>query len=250
MQVRAVLFDLGHTLVFEAQRPEEDDVYDRVAHRVGPLLDTWGVSVRLDTKALVRDLYQAIREAEPQREALGYDVGAPLIAWGVLAAHGVKVGAKRAKTFWNTTFLGLDALGWRLYPDTLKTLRRVHSLGVPVGVVSNSPSSSEVHCPDLATMGITEELVGAFVFSADVNRVKPHPKPFRRALDLLRVEPSNTVFVGDELRTDIRGAKALGMTTVWKLNGRPRVPPVAEVDHTIDDLRELFALGLLPGSDG
>ena len=41
-------------------------------------------------------------------------------------------------------------------------------------------------------------------------------------------------------------AKALGMATVWKLNGRHEVPPAPEADFMIHNLLELFTLGLLP----
>ena len=89
----------------------------------------------------------------------------------------------------------------------------------------------------------------AFVFSADVMRPKPKPEPFQRALELLDVTAADCVFVGDVLDVDIAGAKALGMTTVWKLNGRQEVPPADEADYMIHDLWELFTLGLLPTGD-
>ena len=42
------------------------------------------------------------------------------------------------------------------------------------------------------------------------------------------------------------GAKALGMATVWKLNGRQKVAPAPAADFMIHDLWELLTLGLLP----
>ena len=250
MPIRAVLFDLGHTLVFEARKLEEKELYARIAESVRPLLQAWGVEEQMDAPALLRDLYGAIQAARRERLARGYEVDAPFITHSALAAYGVEVSVERAEAFWRATFLGFDALGWQLYPDTLDTLRRVRALGIRAGLVSNSPSSSEVHRPDLARMGITEELLAAFVFSADVKRAKPHPAPFHRALEALGVEPDSTVFVGDDLEADMRGAKALGMTTVWKLNGRHDVPPAPEADYTLHHLRELFTLGLLPEAAG
>ena len=44
------------------------------------------------------------------------------------------------------------------------------------------------------------------------------------------------------------GAKALGMATVWKLNGRQKVAPAPEADFMIHDLWELSTPGLLPKS--
>ena len=78
-------------------------------------------------------------------------------------------------------------------------------------------------------------------------RPKPRPEPFLRALDALGVAPADALFVGDELEADIRGAKALGMTTVWKLNGRHEVPPADEADFTVHDLWEIFGLAIFTG---
>ena len=53
---------------------------------------------------------------------------------------------------------------------------------------------------------------------------------------------------GEAMDADVRGAKALGMTTVWKLNGRHEVSPAAEADYTVHDLWEIFDLDILPGA--
>ena len=50
--------------------------------------------------------------------------------------------------------------------------------------------------------------------------------------------------VGDMVEMDVAGAKALGITAVWKRNGQP-LPPSADADYTIDHLGELLALPAL-----
>jgi len=61
---------------------------------------------------------------------------------------------------------------------------------------------------------------------------KPHPAIFERALAALEVEPENTLFVGDRLFEDVRGAAELGMTTVQALWYRADDhPDGAEPDH-------------------
>lgn len=246
MAVRAVVFDLGDTLLHQTHRPQVHDLYARVADRVRPLLRSWGVDERLDAMSLVRDLYRGIEASESGQREPGYQVDAPSVVRNTLAAHGVEVSPEQAQAFWNATYLGFHAWGYELYPDALETLRRLRSLGIPAGVVSNSWSGSELHTPDLASVGLTAQLIDVFVFTADVRRAKPHPEPFRRALEALAVEPCDAIFVGDSLEADIRGAKALGMTAIWKLNGRQGVSPAPEADHTIHNLREIFTLGLLP----
>lgn len=53
-----------------------------------------------------------------------------------------------------------------------------------------------------------------FTFSDEVGRSKPHPDAFLTTLKALRVTPAEAVHVGDLLRTDIAGAKAVGMRAV------------------------------------
>jgi putative hydrolase of the HAD superfamily len=52
------------------------------------------------------------------------------------------------------------------------------------------------------------------VFSSEVGKRKPHPEIFQVALAALEVAPERTLFVGDRLYEDVRGAGELGMTTV------------------------------------
>jgi FMN phosphatase YigB (HAD superfamily) len=118
-------------------------------------------------------------------------------------------------------------------------------LGVHVALVSNNWFTGDVVRSQLKGVGITSELLPVVVTSADVMRVKPDPAPFLRALEALNLAPADAAFIGDDLDADVRGAKALGMATIWKLNGRHEVPPAPEADYAIHDLWELFTLRLL-----
>jgi putative hydrolase of the HAD superfamily len=61
---------------------------------------------------------------------------------------------------------------------------------------------------------------------------KPHPAIFERALEALEVEAEHSLFVGDRLYEDVRGAAEVGMTTVQALWFRADDhPDGAEPDH-------------------
>ena len=243
MPIRAVLFDLGDTLIFRAHEPDRERLYALMAAQVDPVLRSWGVE-SLDTEALLAELFSAIEAAQPVRRSQGYEVDAAFIARGALASHGIEVSPEQAVAFWRACAVDLRAWGWQLYPDTLDTLRRVRALGLLTALVSNGWYTSDLRRPLLNDLGLSEELFDAFVLSPDLMRPKPRPEPFERALALLGVAPADAVFAGDDLDADVRGAKAAGMTTVWKLNGRHELPPAPEADFTIHDLWELFTLGL------
>jgi len=53
------------------------------------------------------------------------------------------------------------------------------------------------------------------VFSDEVGYCKPDPRVFEKALNELKVRPEEAVHVGDLLRTDVAGAKGIGMKAVW-----------------------------------
>ena len=71
----------------------------------------------------------------------------------------------------------------------------------------------------VAALGLGD-LVDAVVFAAECGdgTGKPAPSAFRAALDRLNVEPARAVFVGDDPRTDIEGAAAVGMKTIHMMN--------------------------------
>jgi putative hydrolase of the HAD superfamily len=88
--------------------------------------------------------------------------------------------------------------------------------GLKTGLVSNAFDPPELLHGDLRRMGLAERLDAA-VFSSEVGKRKPHPLIFEVALQRLGVAPDRAVFVGDSLRADIAGAKALGMTAIQAL---------------------------------
>jgi FMN phosphatase YigB (HAD superfamily) len=98
-----------------------------------------------------------------------------------------------------------------------------------------------------------KKFFNVIVISGDVNRRKPSPDIFYRALAKLNVNPCETVFVGDTLSMDVKGAKAVGMkailikrgissidipkSSVWK-PPKDNVDPIP--DKTIGNLSELL----------
>lgn len=54
----------------------------------------------------------------------------------------------------------------------------------------------------------------AFVFSDETGRAKPHPEAFHRALSSLNGTAASAVHIGDIERTDILGARGVGMRAI------------------------------------
>jgi putative hydrolase of the HAD superfamily len=106
---------------------------------------------------------------------------------------------------------------WMAIPDAATTLRTLSSAGYKLGVISNAFGTVEA---DLGAAGIcsttdrTLPRVEIIVDSHVVGIEKPDPRIFHLALDALGVGPERTVFVGDSVRCDVKGAMAAGMHAV------------------------------------
>ncbi len=73
---------------------------------------------------------------------------------------------------------------------------------------------------------------------------KPNPAPFLLCLGRLGIVPSEAVFIGDDLRIDIHGARAVGIQPVWlKHYSVTRNWPEEETSApVIDNLEQIILL--------
>lgn len=113
----------------------------------------------------------------------------------------------------------------RAMPGALEALSALHDRGLPMGVVSNTSFGQHVIRHELNKYGLADHLA-IVVASADYVVRKPNPLLFETAAALLGVPCSDIWFVGDRLDTDVAGARAAGMTTVW-LTQTTGAPPAA-----------------------
>ena len=125
-------------------------------------------------------------------------------------------------------------------PAAVPVLTALKERGLRTGLLSNTHWPRELHERWLADAGLLE-LIDVRLYTSEMTHMKPHAEAFRALLDAVGVPPVRAVFVGDRLRDDVSGARAVGMRTVH-LTGRPvegwDVVPDAEL-ATLDGLVEL-----------
>ncbi|MBW2268887.1 MAG: AAA family ATPase [Deltaproteobacteria bacterium] len=80
------------------------------------------------------------------------------------------------------------------------------------------------------------------VFSDELGVPKPDARTFRAALEPLGVPPEHALHVGDLRRTDVAGARALGMTTVRIRARHDDASDLADADHLVESHAELAEL--------
>jgi putative hydrolase of the HAD superfamily len=210
--VRAILFDLGDTLL-DFAKMDNDEIaaagsaaaYERL-QKAGCKLP----SLRRYRKANIA----SIRWALIRSKLNGREFNGLPIMW----RHALRLGAPDREQFKRD-------LGWDWYspvvpyssiePDLIETLVKFREAGLKIGIVSNTFIPGEVLDRHLELMGLLEHLP-VRIYSSEIGYRKPHPVIFYRALAAIRTKPRDTLFVGDVVKNDIVGAARLGMRTAWK----------------------------------
>jgi putative hydrolase of the HAD superfamily len=127
-----------------------------------------------------------------------------------------------------------------------ETLSRLQGQGVAIALICDTGlTPGRVVRRHLERLGLLEPL-SAQIFSDEVGIPKPHARIFRAALDALGVKPEETVHVGDLLRNDIGGARALGMRSVrirCSHDDREALPEADGVADSHAALQRLLGVG-------
>lgn len=126
--------------------------------------------------------------------------------------------------------------GARLLDDAQETVAAL-AAKYRLGVVSNYPHGPVVEAT-LERFGMRQHFE-VIVVSSDTGWMKPHPECYAPALAALPAPRSKTLMVGDDLRNDVKGAKALGLHTAWIAPNATTIDP--DVDIHLKSLAELPA---------
>jgi FMN phosphatase YigB (HAD superfamily) len=236
MTIRAVLFDLGHTLwdvrYNDALAPP---IYRRVRQRLtravpGPIPSADRLREAI-TKHWAEEEIDVLRNKRlDQRPA------ADIIAEG-LASVGIEA-SDHVLDLITDDILSPDVWGRYLEVDTLDTLRALKERGLKLGVVSNTYQRGQVLQDQLAECGALP-YIDVTVFSSEMGLRKPHPSLFETPLAELGVVPQEAIFVGDSPEADIRGAQGVGMRAVLTRQYRQESVEGVTPDRIIWRLPEL-----------
>jgi len=107
---------------------------------------------------------------------------------------------------------------WRwAQQHNIDALDRFAAAAMPLAIVSNNDGTAP---EQMRAFGVCQVgpgpyvSVAAIVDSGAVGVAKPDPAIFRPALDALGTDPSRTLYVGDMVHADVKGARAAGMPVV------------------------------------
>ena len=195
MSLKAVIFDLGLTLIRTESFPE---IYRRILARFGIPMQ-------------VEDIVQAQKETETEFDMSTYYENQRKEFWtnyNVLLLE--KLDIKE-----NTTFLAaqIDALWWdcsnvKAYPDVEPTLSGLRAKGLQIGLISNGFKQDLDNVLNELEL---EKWFDVITCIDSCNCAKPDKQIFLYTLDKLGVKADEAVFVGDSVEQDYEGAFGVGI---------------------------------------
>ena len=129
----------------------------------------------------------------------------------------------------------------KLYPEVLSVLNSLKSIGVRMGVVSNTTNPRFMKENEMKAAGL-EPFFDFAIYSSDTPYRKPHPSIFQLAIESLKLKPEEILFVGDNIRLDLVGAQNVGMKSA-RINRERKTNSVdGEPDYELHSLIDLLRI--------
>jgi putative hydrolase of the HAD superfamily len=247
MPIRAVLFDLGDTLVSYYQ---PQDFLPLLQRSLDACLRALGKE-SLSGEARRDLLHQALELSQERADLAVWPLEERLRM--LFSRHASLDGAlteRLVQIFLQPLFAAAE-----VSHDALPVLQGLRRWGIKTGIVSNTPwgSPGRLWRAELARHQLLTA-VDAVVFCQDVGWRKPHPTPFRRALELIGVAPTDAAFVGDNPVWDVEGAESAGLLPILlggrhplQMSGRAIIAPaLSDIPATIERLNSTASTGPQP----
>jgi putative hydrolase of the HAD superfamily len=238
-KIEAVIFDLGETLL-NFGRLDRAVLFDKALRRsynylkeqsqpVGSfrmyrLIHMWGIRWHLLRSWITGDDFDSLE---------------------LLKAYGQKRDFHLDPSQWEELnwrwYQGLSEVG-QVEPETAHALKELGDMGLKVGLLSNT----FVHKCCLERHLENEELLQFLperFYSYDFGYRKPDVRIFQEVAQKMNIAAERTIYVGDRVDNDVKGALAAGMLPVLKkayTNENTKIPEDTQQISTIADLPDLI----------
>lgn len=208
MRFTDLVFDLYGTLV-DIHTEENDAVWEKTAVY-------FGFHGAHYTGASLRAAFQTLLNAREAKAGQSYEcfpdipfeqVMAELFRWKGVEKDADALGFHAAQMF---RILSMDYI--RLYPKALDALAKLRKKGYRLWLLSNAQRVFTAY--ELRHLGLGEQLDGIYL-SSDYECRKPDVRFFRALLEEQQLNPAQCLMIGNDRKTDIAGAQAVGLATLY-----------------------------------
>ncbi|MGD0339298.1 MAG: TIGR02253 family HAD-type hydrolase [Bacteroidota bacterium] len=123
------------------------------------------------------------------------------------------------------------------YPHVYLTLMELLKMGLKLAVVTDAPAREA--WLRLCYLNF-HHIFDRVITYDDTGERKPNEAPFRKALELLDVQPAEALMVGDWPERDVVGAAKIGMKTAFARYGDTFKTHDSQATYDIDDVSQLI----------
>jgi len=244
MLIRAVIFDLGNTLMY----PVASDLWPEVIRRGNQDLMEYlcNLDILTDCDSFVDEFNQRLHQYYDERDKLMIETSTFQVLKELLKEKGYTDVSDAVIRGSLDAHYAVTQKNWQLEEDAIACLNALQEQNYQMGIVSNAGDHRDV-LQLLERFNLTPYFE-FIVTSAGCGYRKPHPKIFQLALEKANARGDEVVMVGDTLNADILGANRIGMYSIW-ITRRAILPPeAAEGDELpIKPKATIKSLGELPG---
>ncbi len=206
---RAVIFDLGGTLMYEREASQPVNAQGDEALTL--YLREQGLELNLSTFPL--EFRKRLDKYFKQRQKDLFETTYSFVLRDVLSSKGYDdISDEIVRNALDRLF-AVTQKNWVLEDDALSTLKKLEENGYRMGLISNAGDDKDVQ--QLIQKFRISRFFDFALTSAACSYRKPHPRIFEMALSNWYFLPSEAVMVGDNLTADIKGAKDAGLFGVW-----------------------------------
>jgi len=231
---QAVTFDCWNTLL------QEDDWVAAHARRVDSVVRAVARSRTIERSEAGR-AFDTAWERHMDQWRVGIASGARDVAYDVLRTLDVEADSTRLDPLVHDFQHASHSARVLPVDGALDLLEALAGEGVRCGLICDTGlTPGYVVRQHLMRLGLLPHLE-VQIFSDEAGVPKPDPRVFRAALQTLGVSPDRAVHVGDLRRTDVRGARAIGMGTVRIRSCYDDLSSLPEADRVVDDHDSLRA---------
>jgi putative hydrolase of the HAD superfamily len=200
VRIRAIVFDVGGTLIYPADPVGE--TYARFARAHG---------VKLPAEATTTAFREAMKCSTPRAKGTIPNDGNDRAWWKQVVTRSMHENAfadpAAFDAFFEDVYLHFaKAEAWGIYPEVLEVLEALRDHPVDLVVLSNW--DARLHTV-LDGCGLGEYLNRRFI-SAELGWEKPDPAIYRHVAEILRLSPGSLLSVGDDSKNDVEGPRKAG----------------------------------------
>jgi HAD superfamily hydrolase (TIGR01549 family) len=239
----AVTFDLWQTLIFEFDGSATSFTRRKIRAEYGErALSEFGETVGRETiERKLAELSREITSGHDQGFDRHYEDWVRLLADRIDRDLPDRIGPAGLRVFAREIDRSFIESPPQLLDGAKEVVNVLSGSGLKIGLISNTGlTSPETYKEWFSQIDLLDNF-DYLAFSNGFAAAKPSKKIFDATLAEIGVPPPRALHVGDNMHTDVAGAAAAGMSTVWVRGGiESPVNTSHEPDYTVDSVTELI----------